>query len=77
MSLGKAAALTESIIRRHPFLDGNKRTATYVAAYLLEKLGYELEAKQKKLEDFVVQIAQRTFEQEDMALWFEDHFRRS
>jgi prophage maintenance system killer protein len=33
------------VIRRHPFIDGNKRTARYAAAYLLETLGYELEAK--------------------------------
>jgi death-on-curing protein len=41
----KAATLAESVIRRHPFIDGNKRTARYAAAYLLETLGYELEAK--------------------------------
>ena len=47
-----AAALAESIIRRHPFVDGNKRTAAYAAAYLLDTLGYELEAEPKDLEDF-------------------------
>ena len=73
----KAAALAESIIRRHPFVDGNKRTAVYAAAYLLEKLGHVLEAEQQELEDFAVRIAQRAFEPEDMALWFEEHTRRS
>lgn len=74
---GKAAALAESIIRRHPFVDGNKRTAMYAAAYLLETLGYELEAEQKELEDFAVNIAQRTKASEDVAFWFEDHVRKS
>ena len=45
----KAAALAESIIRRHPFIDGNKRTAMYAAAYLLETFGYKLEAEQREL----------------------------
>ncbi len=71
----KAAALAESIVRRHPFVDGNKRTAMYAAAYLLERLGHELEAEQKDLEDFAVKIAQGAFEPKDMALWFEDHSR--
>lgn len=42
----KAAALAESVIRRHPFVDGNKRTAVYAAAYLLETFGYEVEVEQ-------------------------------
>lgn len=71
----KAAALAESIIRRHPFIDGNKRTAMYAAAYLLETFGYELEAEQGELEDFAVEVAQGTFESEEIALWFEHHTR--
>ena len=73
---GKAAALAESIIRRHPFVDGNKRTAMYAAAYLLEKLGDELEAEQRELEDFAVSIARGTTGAEDIARWFEDHARK-
>jgi death-on-curing protein len=69
----KAAALVESIIRRHPFVDGNKRTAMYAAAYLLETLGHELETEQQELEDFAVAIAEGTIEPEGIALWFEKH----
>lgn len=72
---GKAAALAESLIRRPPFVDGNKRTAMYAAAYLLEKLGFELEADQKELEDFAVSVAVGDLETEDIALWFEEHTR--
>ena len=69
----KAAALAESMIRRHPFIDGNKRTARYAAAYLLETFGYELEAEQQELEDFAVSVAKGGMETVDIALWFEDH----
>ncbi|CAN5641388.1 MAG: type II toxin-antitoxin system death-on-curing family toxin [Rubrobacteraceae bacterium] len=69
----EAAALAESIIRRHPFIDGNKRTAMYAAAYLLETFGYELEADQQDLEDFAVSVAVGGTETRDIALWFESH----
>ncbi len=63
----------ESIIRRHPFVDGNKRTATASASYLLSTFGYEVEAEQQGLEDFAVSVAEGAVEFEDIALWFETH----
>jgi death on curing protein len=69
----RAAALMESIIRRHPFVDGNKRTGTASAAYLLSTFGYEVEAEQEELEDFAVSVAVGDLEPEEIALWFEEH----
>jgi death-on-curing protein len=73
----KAASLADSIIRRHPFIDGNKRTAMYAASYLLETFGYELEADQHDLEDFAVSIAVGSMDTTDIAHWFENHSRKS
>lgn len=73
----KAAALAESIIRRHPFVDGNKRTAMYAAAYLLETFGYGLEADQQDLEDFAVSVAEEGMDTERITRWFERHSRKS
>jgi death-on-curing protein len=73
----RAAALAESIIRRHPFIDGNKRTAVYAAAYLLETFGHELEAEQQELEDFAVSVVVENMETADIALWFESHSLRA
>ena len=72
----KAAALMESIIRRHPFVDGNKRTATASASYLLFTFGYEIEARQKDLEDFAVSVALGELETGGISLWFERHTRQ-
>ena len=72
----KAAALAESLVRRHPFVDGNKRTAMYAAAYLLERLGYELEAGQQELEDFAVNVALGELETGGISRWFEEHARK-
>ena len=69
----KASALMESIIRRHPFVDGNKRTATASASYLLSTFGHELEAEQQELEDFAVRVAVGDMKTENVALWFENH----
>lgn len=69
----KAAAIADSIIRRHPFIDSNKRTAMYAARYLLETFGYELETEQKELEDFAVNVVLGKLETPDISLWFKNH----
>ena len=69
----KAAALTESVSQRHPFVDGNKRTGVCAGAYLLSTLGYELTATNDELEEFAVAVATRDPAFEQMARWFEDH----
>ena len=48
----------------------------YAAAYLLERLGYELEAEQQDLEDFAVSVAEGTLEPKKTATWFESHARK-
>ena len=73
----KAAALMEAIIRRHPFVDGNKRTATASASYLLSAFDLEVEAEQQELEDFAVSVAEGNVEITEIALWFEDHSHKS
>jgi death-on-curing protein len=52
----KAAALCESLIRRRPFVDGNKRTGVTMGSYLSSTSGYEVEATQQELEDFAVDV---------------------
>jgi death-on-curing protein len=68
----KAAALAESLIRNHPFVDGNKRTALIVVSVLVDRSGWKLgpHATSAAVEEFMVSIARgdRTFaEIED---WF-------
>lgn len=72
-SFRKAAALCESLIQRHPFVDGNKRTGVTMGSYLLSTFGYEVEATQQKLEDFGVDVARSMLDTEHIARWFEDH----
>jgi len=36
----KASAITESLVKNHGFIDGNKRTAVYAVTLLLGRSGY-------------------------------------
>ncbi len=69
----RAAALCESLIRRHPFVDGNKRTGVTMGAYLLSTFGYEITASQQELEDFGVDAARGVLDTAQVVRWFEEH----
>lgn len=61
-AFSKAAAIFESINRRHAFQDGNKRTSLYAAAYLLEGFGFELDAASDTARDFAKAVADNATE---------------
>lgn len=70
----KASALMESVIRRHPFVDGNKRTGVASAVYLLRRHGYRLaNATNAQLVALALDVASHQVGVEDVAAWFEEH----
>ena len=69
----KAAAIMESLVGNHAFVDGNKRTAITSVGLFLRINGYRLTAGNQQLEVFVLQCAQRLIPLEQMALWLESH----
>ena len=69
----KAAALLESLIGNHAFIDGNKRVAITSTGLFLRINGYRLNADNQQLVDFALQCAQRLISLEQMILWFKDH----
>ena len=69
----KAAALLESIIKRHPFVDGNKRTGVFAGARLLDLAGYDLKATNEELVGLALRIAEGEIEVEGISRWFSDH----
>jgi death-on-curing protein len=56
-TLQKAAALIESLLANHPFVDGNKRTGYTVMRLFLLKNGFDIYASQEKKYNFVIGIA--------------------
>jgi len=69
----KAAALLDSLINNHPFVDGNKRTGIASAALFLQVNGYRMNASNLELEKFTLDVAQALRSVEDIAAWFQDH----
>ena len=70
----KAAALLESLIGNHPFVDGNKRTGISAAGLFLRQNGYRLSASNQELETFTLRVAQGGASQEAEA-WFRTNAR--
>jgi death-on-curing protein len=53
----QSASLLEAMIKYHPFVDGNKRTATITTLFYLEDNGYSLIYSDEEIIEFVVNIA--------------------
>ena len=69
----KAAALMHSLIKNHPFVDGNKRTALTATGLFLELNGYTLTANNKEVLGFAGRAAVEKGDVESMAAWLEKH----
>jgi death-on-curing protein len=72
----KAAALMESIVRGHPFVDGNKRTGIAAAALFLWRNGCRLTAGNDELESFAVEVADGSHTMETIEGWLLEHCQR-
>lgn len=69
----KAAALMESLISNHPFLDGNKRTSVTSAGLFLRRNNLRLEVSQKEIERFTMSMALRKISLQDAVKWLKAH----
>lgn len=69
----KAAALMHSLIKNHPFIDGNKRTAVTAAGIFLELNGRTLTASNEEVLNFARQVAVKETELEEIAAWLQAH----
>lgn len=69
----KAAALIRGIVADHPFVDGNKRTATLVGLTFLSINDIQFRARPGELEDFAVRIAVEHLDVPIIAAWLKNH----
>jgi death-on-curing protein len=65
----KAAALMDSLIRNHPFIDGNKRTAIASAAIFLHLNGYSLIVTNEEMVHFTLVCARSKVTLEEISAW--------
>ena len=69
----KAAALMDSLIRNHPFVDGNKRTGLVAAGLFCMRNGLRLLAEQEEAAALALAIARGEPSIAEIAAWFETH----
>ncbi|MCL4834192.1 MAG: type II toxin-antitoxin system death-on-curing family toxin [Caldilineaceae bacterium] len=66
----KAAALMQSLVNNHPFVDGNKRVGIAASALFLQRNGHRLVASNSEVEEFTLAVARGERSFDDIAVWF-------
>lgn len=74
-ALGKAAALLEGIVIRHPWMDGNKRTGYVLMELVLADGGIVLSTSEDEKYDLVIQVAEGRSSAEEVQAWLQRHTR--
>jgi death-on-curing protein len=69
----KAAALGESLIINHPFVDGNKRTGMLAMVSLLMSSGYLFTATPDNLYNFIIDIATGNISFDGIVEWLKEN----
>lgn len=73
----KAAALLESMVGNHGFVDGNKRTAWILTEVLIVRSGYFLNIDDDEpIDDFVVDVATGSLSFAEISDWFKGRLIR-
>lgn len=68
-AVAKAAALLESIVMNHPFVDGNKRAGYTLARLTLLSYDLDLHASDHEEYDMVIQVATGQMDVEAIVAW--------
>ena len=72
----KAAALLHSLLKNHPFVDGNKRTALSSTGLFLIINGYRLTNMHEKELAFALQVENESLSFEQIASWLKEHTKK-
>ncbi len=65
----KAAALMQSLVNNHPFVDGNKRVGIAATALFLQRNGHRLVASNQEVEEFTLAVARGERSFDEIANW--------
>lgn len=72
----KAAAIMESIVINHPFIDGNKRTAYTLMRLILLENQLDITATQKEKYNFVIAASTGTYRFEEIKDWILKYLKK-
>ncbi len=73
--ISKAAAVFESLIENHPFVDGNKRVAYVLMRLTLLEAGLDIHATQLEKYEFVMSAAEGQITRDEIENWLHRHTR--
>lgn len=73
--IDKAAAIFESIISNHPFIDGNKRTAYVLMRLFIKQDMQDIEATEDDKFDFVLKSAKGELTFDEIRAWIRSKLR--
>lgn len=73
----KVAALIESLLTNHPFVDGNKRTGYGLLRIYLGINNYEITATIENRYEFVIAVATGQWKFDQILTWVETNTRKS
>ena len=69
----QAATLCYGLIKNHPWIGGNKRTATHLTDYFLKLNGYEISCSMSEIIELVLSIESDKWILEDITIWMRQH----
>jgi death on curing protein len=74
--IDEAAALLESLVQNHPFVDGNKRVTFAVVDVFLRINGYWIDANSKEIHDHVIKLFDdKAFDMAHLIPWLREIVR--
>jgi len=68
----KSAAVVESIVTNHPFLDGNKRSGYFLMRIFLLQTDKDIKASEDEKYDFIIDIASGKLEFKEILNWINE-----
>ena len=72
-----AAALFESLVMNHAFVDGNKRIAFFACDVFLRMNGYKLKVAAEAAHGFIIaSLEKKQCDYEHLLSWIEQHIQR-
>ena len=73
--IDKAAHLVYSLIKNHPFLDGNKRLGVTAMLIFLKSNGIEIDCTNEELADFGLGLADGSYDKQYAQEWIKKHVK--
>jgi death-on-curing protein len=73
----KSAILVFSLVKNHPFVDGNKRVGFLCLMRFLQVNGYALDATNDELYQFTLDVATSVLDKEQVTAWMRARLRAS